>query len=259
MIASHSQGSFAHSNSILRPSRGPAPFLSRPMSTSLERRRHVVCEALNRWQNDNSSYRQQARPFHSDPVGIQPPPSHVLSHLPCMGTTLWMHARLGKVNKMQWVYTIYTGLPCTILDCSPPNRDACLQVRACSATSIADVPPVLQRSDSLDYSTALSLDNIRQSLIRQEDTIIFSLIERAQFAANEPVYQPGAIAVPGKSPPDFSCVTRVIMSFNHKLIGSKSQFDICPVWQMLVFLQSCTSRAKSSSIGWICSGLSADV
>lgn len=70
----------------------------------------------------------------------------------------------------------------------------------CSAASIASVPPVLQRSDSLDYSTALSLDNIRQSLIRQEDTIIFSLIERAQFAANDPVYQSGAIAVPGQCP-----------------------------------------------------------
>ena len=72
-----------------------------------------------------------------------------------------------------------------------------MQGVACSAAPLAAVPPVLQRSDSLDYSTALSLDNIRQSLIRQEDTIIFSLIERAQFAANEPVYQSGAIAVPG--------------------------------------------------------------
>ena len=66
---------------------------------------------------------------------------------------------------------------------------------------------MLQRSDSLDHSTALSLDNIRQSLIRQEDTIIFSLIERAQFAANEPVYQSGAIAVPGKQPPMLQCMT----------------------------------------------------
>ena len=74
-----------------------------------------------------------------------------------------------------------------------------MQGLACSATSIADVPQVLRRSDSLDHSTALSLDNIRQSLIRQEDTIIFSLIERAQFAANAPVYESGAIAVPGKA------------------------------------------------------------
>ena len=80
------------------------------------------------------------------------------------------------------------------------DKKSHLQGVACSAAPTAAVPPVLQRSDSLDYSTALSLDNIRQSLIRQEDTIIFSLIERAQFATNEPVYQSGAIAVPGKPP-----------------------------------------------------------
>jgi hypothetical protein len=65
---------------------------------------------------------------------------------------------------------------------------------------LAELPAALQRSDSLDYSAALSLDNIRQSLIRQEDTIIFSLIERAQFAANEPVYESGAMPVPGAAP-----------------------------------------------------------
>ena len=30
----------------------------------------------------------------------------------------------------------------------------------------------------------------------QEDTIIFSVLERAQFARNEPVYRPDAIPVP---------------------------------------------------------------
>lgn len=39
----------------------------------------------------------------------------------------------------------------------------------------------------------LSLDRIRATLIRLEDTIIFSLIERAQFAWNPKLYQPGAI------------------------------------------------------------------
>ncbi|EIE23707.1 chorismate mutase [Coccomyxa subellipsoidea C-169] len=64
----------------------------------------------------------------------------------------------------------------------------------------AKLPPSLLRSDSIDYSLALSLDNIRQSLIRQEDTIIFGLIERAQFAANRPVYESGAMPVPGYGP-----------------------------------------------------------
>ena len=50
---------------------------------------------------------------------------------------------------------------------------------------------------SVDMSEALSLQNIRSSLIRQEDTIIFGFIERAQFARNSPVYTSDAIAVPG--------------------------------------------------------------
>lgn len=39
----------------------------------------------------------------------------------------------------------------------------------------------------------LSLDRIRSTLIRLEDTIIFSLIERAQFAHNPRIYERGAI------------------------------------------------------------------
>lgn len=46
-------------------------------------------------------------------------------------------------------------------------------------------------------SVSLSLDNIRSTLIRQEDTIVFSFIERAQFARNEAVYTSDAIPVPG--------------------------------------------------------------
>jgi chorismate mutase len=38
----------------------------------------------------------------------------------------------------------------------------------------------------------LSLDRIRSVLSRLEDTIIFSLIERAQFAHNPRIYQRGA-------------------------------------------------------------------
>lgn len=46
-------------------------------------------------------------------------------------------------------------------------------------------------------STSLTLTNIRNSLIRQEDTIIFNFIERAQFARNEAVYNTSVVAVPG--------------------------------------------------------------
>ena len=45
----------------------------------------------------------------------------------------------------------------------------------------------------------LSLDYIRSTLIRQEETIIFALIERAQFRQNDIVYQVGG--VPGLGVP----------------------------------------------------------
>ncbi|RKP10644.1 chorismate mutase [Thamnocephalis sphaerospora] len=39
---------------------------------------------------------------------------------------------------------------------------------------------------------ALPLDKLRNTLIRLEDTIIFALIERAQFTRNARIYEPGA-------------------------------------------------------------------
>ena len=41
-----------------------------------------------------------------------------------------------------------------------------------------------------DADVALDLNNIRKSLMRMEDSIIFSLIERAQYKINTPVYEP---------------------------------------------------------------------
>ncbi|CAN8256688.1 unnamed protein product [Cochlearia groenlandica] len=43
-------------------------------------------------------------------------------------------------------------------------------------------------SDGSD-SPLLSLDSIRESLIRQEDTIVFSLIERSKFLLNSPAFE----------------------------------------------------------------------
>lgn len=42
----------------------------------------------------------------------------------------------------------------------------------------------------LDEEAALDLNNIRASLIRMEDSIIFSLIERSQYGINQSVYEP---------------------------------------------------------------------
>ena len=43
----------------------------------------------------------------------------------------------------------------------------------------------------MNFTEDLSLDRIRRELIRLEDSILFALIERAQFAVNPPVYSPG--------------------------------------------------------------------
>ena len=47
--------------------------------------------------------------------------------------------------------------------------------------------------DTLNVKTSdvLSLESIRSTLIRQEETIIFAIIERAQFRCNDIVYTPG--------------------------------------------------------------------
>ncbi|KAF3915208.1 hypothetical protein ABW20_dc0107695 [Dactylellina cionopaga] len=50
--------------------------------------------------------------------------------------------------------------------------------------------------DLLDPSKALDLNYIRYQLIRLEDTIVFNLIERAQFPLNPTIYNPTALSIP---------------------------------------------------------------
>lgn len=49
----------------------------------------------------------------------------------------------------------------------------------------------------IDESENLTLDYIRRSLIRQEDSIIFSLLERSQYCYNEDTYDPDAFPMDG--------------------------------------------------------------
>ncbi|PKS08815.1 hypothetical protein jhhlp_003424 [Lomentospora prolificans] len=61
---------------------------------------------------------------------------------------------------------------------------------------IATMDSVIDLSDA---SKALDLARIRAQLIRLEDTIIMTLIERVQFPLNRPIYTPGAISIPNSS------------------------------------------------------------
>nr|POE51458.1 chorismate mutase 3, chloroplastic [Quercus suber] len=45
-------------------------------------------------------------------------------------------------------------------------------------------------------ANGVTLESVRQSLIRQEDTIIFSLIERARFPTNSPTYNESYVSTP---------------------------------------------------------------
>lgn len=49
----------------------------------------------------------------------------------------------------------------------------------------------------MDESSSLTLDSIRSSLIRQEDSIIFGLLERAQYSYNEDAYDHDAFFMDG--------------------------------------------------------------
>lgn len=48
-------------------------------------------------------------------------------------------------------------------------------------------------SASVSTAEVMSLDSVRSTLIRQEDSIIFALIERAQFRRNEAIYARGIL------------------------------------------------------------------
>lgn len=70
---------------------------------------------------------------------------------------------------------------------------------------------------TIDLSTAdkaLSLPHIRYQLIRLEDTVLFHLIERAQFPLNATIYSPGAIPIPDSS-----------LSFSDWVLRSHEELD----------------------------------
>ncbi|CAM6097571.1 unnamed protein product [Calypogeia fissa] len=52
-------------------------------------------------------------------------------------------------------------------------------------------------SGLIDETTELKLPSIRESLIRQEDSIIYNLLERAQYKINPPTYDANRFTIPG--------------------------------------------------------------
>ncbi|XP_024393243.1 chorismate mutase 1, chloroplastic isoform X1 [Physcomitrium patens] len=58
-------------------------------------------------------------------------------------------------------------------------------------------PPLTSNGDVEAEIEPLTLANIRESLIRQEDTIIYALLQRAQFSFNAPTYDVNSFSIPG--------------------------------------------------------------
>jgi len=74
------------------------------------------------------------------------------------------------------------------------NRAAPTSTTSLSSTALAyDDTALLATKDDANVKTVdvLSLDSIRSTLIRQEETIIFAIIERSQFRQNSIVYEAG--------------------------------------------------------------------
>lgn len=55
----------------------------------------------------------------------------------------------------------------------------------------------MEKKKRVDESENLTLERIRHSLIRQEDSIIYSLLERSQYRYNADTYDPNAFAMDG--------------------------------------------------------------
>ncbi|XP_022938990.1 chorismate mutase 1, chloroplastic-like [Cucurbita moschata] len=104
-------------------------------------------------------------------------------------------ARLSKLSTPTCVFASYGGknrrfLP---LHSSLPHGAALRSVQA----SVASAGP--SPKSRVDISENLTLEAIRSSLISQEDSIIFSLLGRAQYCYNGDTYDPNTFSMDGFS------------------------------------------------------------
>lgn len=69
--------------------------------------------------------------------------------------------------------------------------------KGCRPIQVSASPFSYTRKKRVDESETLTLKSIRHSLIRQEDSIIFSLLERAQYCYNADTYDHNAFSMDG--------------------------------------------------------------
>ena len=74
---------------------------------------------------------------------------------------------------------------------SRPFPGSASQERKVSTAAAIDTDHAGSSTTDRDGSNALSLANIRDALIKLEDTMIFSIVERSQFKSNNIAYESG--------------------------------------------------------------------
>ncbi|KAK7340590.1 hypothetical protein VNO77_21297 [Canavalia gladiata] len=80
----------------------------------------------------------------------------------------------------------------------PFNPISCYAKKRCLSLQAFPISPgYVPAKKRVDGSENLTLENIRHSLIRQEDSIIFSLLKRAQYCYNADTYDPEAFSMEG--------------------------------------------------------------
>ncbi|KAF3591756.1 hypothetical protein DY000_02025535 [Brassica cretica] len=81
---------------------------------------------------------------------------------------------------------------CSLPPSKPPPRSGASSVHA-----VMTLAGSLVGKKRVDESESLTLEGIRNSLIRQEDSIIFGLLERAKYCYNADTYDPTAFDMDG--------------------------------------------------------------
>ncbi|XP_061994507.1 chorismate mutase 3, chloroplastic isoform X1 [Rosa rugosa] len=81
--------------------------------------------------------------------------------------------------------------------CNPERKQTLNAAMALQASSSPSHLIGYSGKKRVDASESLTLDSIRHSLIRQEDDIIFSLLERAQYCYNADTYDRDAFSMEG--------------------------------------------------------------
>lgn len=141
------------------------------------------------------------------------------------------------------------------------------------SSSIVDGNKVTTTTDNQDHSNnvngnninnniktvdILSLESIRSTLIRQEETIIFALIERSQFRQNAIVYQKGGFGNLGTPPGSKSSSEHedeVELSFlEYMLIGTETLhcWYVYIILNILEFLFVCSKKKVTHFFFFVC-------